>query len=195
MKIILLSGKARSGKDSFYKIAKEYIEANYTDYVPIKLAFADEVKNVAKEIGWNGEKDAKGRSGLQMIGDGARNYFDEDVWIKKLIRSLYLIFHSKYYINKDTPKEQESIIFITDCRYLNEILKIKEWAGVYTPLKTIRITRPYYDNGLTEEQKNNKSETGLDYYNNFDTVIVNDGSFEYYKQEVIYALKSVLGED
>ena len=58
MKVILLSGKARSGKNT----AAEVILKEYTG---IPFAFADDIKTVAyKYFGWHGEKDELGRKTL-----------------------------------------------------------------------------------------------------------------------------------
>ena len=45
------------------------------------------VKAVAKFMGWNGEKDTKGRKLLQGIGNLGREY-DNDAWIELLIKGI-----------------------------------------------------------------------------------------------------------
>ena len=182
MKIVLISGKARSGKDTFYKIASEFISGNYKIKC-FRFAFADEVKKIAKELGWNGEKDEKGRSGLIMIGDGARRYFDENIWIKKLIKN----------IRYGHLVENDSIIFITDCRYLNEIESLKLYYGLDDhKVYTVRINRNNYDNGLTPEQQKNESETELDNYDKWDFVIENDGDLKDFETKVIDVINKII---
>ena len=46
----------------------------------------------------------------------------------------------------------------------------------YFDVTTVRVTRPNYDNGLTEEQQNHESEIALDNYN-FDFYITNNGDY------------------
>ena len=70
--MVILSGKAGAGKDT----CGEYlVSLGYKRY-----AFADELKEIARELGWNGEKDEKGRTFLQELGSAGRNY-DPDMWI------------------------------------------------------------------------------------------------------------------
>ena len=67
------------------------------------------------------------------------------------------------------------IITISDARFKVEIDTIKEnFAGVIA----IKIERPNFDNGLTEEEKKHSTEVDLDDYDSFDYEIINDGSIE-----------------
>ena len=176
MKILLLSGKAESGKDTFYSLAR----GNSTMSMIYRLAFADEVKKVSKMMGWNGEKDDNGRSGLIMVGDGARKYFDPNVWINKVIEHLEQFGSS-------------SIVVVTDCRYPNEIEMLKDWAanrGV--DAYAIRIERTNHVSRLTEEQRSNLSEIALDDYGPWDYIIVNNDGLEEYKDGVKTLLDDIL---
>ena len=71
MIIVLVSGKAESGKDTFHQLAERYLRNRKlyldSDIDIRRVAFADGVKDIAKEMGWNGEKDELGRSGLVKI--------------------------------------------------------------------------------------------------------------------------------
>ena len=53
----------------------------------------------------------------------------------------------------------------------------------------IRVNRPNFDNGLTEEQKMHRTETDLDDYANYDYVIENNESLEELKEKVNDILK------
>jgi hypothetical protein len=71
MKILMVSGHATSGKDTFVKYFMENTSATCK-----RFAFADALKEIAKELyNWNGEKDAKGRQLLIDIGQIGREYF------------------------------------------------------------------------------------------------------------------------
>lgn len=75
------------------------------------LSIATELKRVAKSLGWNGEKDKKGRLGLQLLGtDVVRNCFDQDYWIKSWERQ-FMNTGADYVICDDVrfPNE-ESVI-------------------------------------------------------------------------------------
>lgn len=175
MKIFLISGKSESGKDSFYKIARQYFSQDNV----YRLAFADEVKRIATEMGWNGEKDENGRSGLIMVGEGARKYFDEDIWIKKLL-GLLQGYHTL------------DIIFITDCRYPNEVDSVRSWAKSHGhEVYTVRVERPLHVNKLTEEQRNNPSEVALDDYGMWDYIIDNGGDYDMFIDSVNSVMKDI----
>ena len=62
-----IHGPAGSGKTT---MAKGLIGAllNHDDATHTILPFAKPVKDVARNMGWNGEKDEKGRRLLQLLG-------------------------------------------------------------------------------------------------------------------------------
>ena len=67
--IIMLTGKAGCGKDTAYKIMKKYANKSIKRY-----AFADPLKNIAYEAGWDGIKDEKGRRFLVSLGKVINEY-------------------------------------------------------------------------------------------------------------------------
>lgn len=183
MKIILLSGKAESGKDTFYESANDYIMNYYGMLVSsYRVAFGDFVKDIAYQLGWDGVKDEKGRAFLQWIGDGARA-FNPRIWIDKGINKI----KSNMGYN-----DTKAYTFVTDCRYPNEIELTKE-AFPNIPFVVIRVNKPT-DNSLTTEQQENTSETALDDYTGFDCVITNDGTLEQY-QKVIQTITQLINDD
>mgnify|MGYP000890179782 CR=1 FL=1 len=117
MRVILLIGKAGVGKDESYKCIKElYPTAE-------RYAFADYLKTIAYEVGWDGRKDERGRKLLQGIGQTVRAY-KEGFWALKVAKA----------IEHDVP----DIAVITDCRFPNEIQIIKDY---FRDVTTIRIIR------------------------------------------------------
>lgn len=82
-------------------------------------SFAAEIKRIAKTMGWNGEKDARGRKLLQDLGSIGREY-DRQCWISRM--------------PTDRP------VIIDDVRFVNEAAAIRSVGGII-----IRIERP----GLT----------------------------------------------
>ena len=180
MKIILLSGKAESGKDTFHKIAEDFLLERYNlgmgNLNVVRLAFADAVKEASVNIGWNGVKDEKGRSGLIMVGNGAREYFDANVWIKKVIGKLDSLIYQSPYENRSFV---EDIVFVTDCRYENEVTMLRDWANKNKCKSyAIRVERPFHKNKLTEEQRSNLSETALDDFGQWDFILGNEGTYD-----------------
>lgn len=77
---ISITGKMRVGKTTVAR----YLETKYGFHVK---GFADPIKDFAKELGWDGGKDEKGRALLQNIGTIARDY-NERFWIDKLVSDI-----------------------------------------------------------------------------------------------------------
>ena len=161
MKIIALSGKAGSGKDTFYSIAKEVLPNCQ------RFAFGDYLKEIAMVCGWDGKKNEFGRHLLQSVGTIMRNK-DKDFFVKKL--------------HDDLKQSTCDVAIITDCRYLNEI-------NSFNQCTTIRIISNRKSK-LNKEQNKHDSETELNNYE-FDYVITNNGSIEEYKKEVLRCLSNV----
>ena len=70
--VLLISGKAESGKDSF---ADAFIKEaqGVCGYRCLRIKYGDILKYICKEyFGWNGEKDELGRRFITKIGDRVR---------------------------------------------------------------------------------------------------------------------------
>lgn len=106
--IIMLSSRLpQQGKDT----ACDYIIKQYGGK---RVSFADSLKNIASMIGWDGQKNEKGRQLLIDLGMIARKY-DDSVWIKLAIEKI------RTYV-----KEGYTVI-ITDARFINEVKNIKSF--------------------------------------------------------------------
>lgn len=144
-KIINISGRARHGKDTFGSYLMNYLYKKYDKKVQ-KLAYADKLKEFAKEKGWNGEKDNNGRVLLQFIGtEWGREQIDKDIWIKKL---------------EDRIQQDTDIVVITDCRFLNEYFYWKRNNYQVYAIEIIRLDKygDFWESELNEKQQNHKSE-------------------------------------
>ena len=180
--IILISGKAESGKDTVANIilGKQTKFGNAYNW-----HFASPVKFIATHsFGWDGKKDKAGRALLQMIGDGGRNY-NPNIWVNEMLRSLSSA------CNHSLKSETDGIlIVIPDTRYKNEIeqvLKFGEENDV--SVVTIRVERPNHKNHLTSKQRSNSSETDLDDWKLWDFKIVNDSTKEALENVVLNVLE------
>ena len=91
-------------------------------------SFAAEIKRIAATMGWNGEKDARGRKLLQDLGSIGREY-DRQCWVNRM--------------PTDRP------VIIDDVRYINEAAAIRSVGGII-----IRIERP----GLTPMDHSSETE-------------------------------------
>lgn len=151
MLVLMIAGKARHGKDTLAKALAHSLEK--LDITSEILHFADALKEEAKAQGWDGKKDAAGRTLLQDLGNGRRGE-DPLYWIKKLA--------------KKVRASAADVVIVPDTRYKNEADPTGAISlhGAKT-VKVIRIVRgnddgTLYDNGLTKQQKAHISEVDLD---------------------------------
>ena len=160
MRVILISGSARFGKDSVAFIMKELLEKQKKKVLIIH--YADNLKLFAKNyFGWSGQKDQKGRELLQWLGTDVvrKNY--EDTWVDMIVALLKGI------------KTLYDYVIIPDVRFPNEIDKMCDNFNCIT----VRVIRPDFDNGLTDGQKMHPSETALEDYR-MEYELINDGDLK-----------------
>lgn len=156
MKVILISGKARSGKDYVAILTKIRLEK--IGHKVLIIHYADALKTFCKEhLNWDGDKSTpEGREMLQNVGtEIVRNNY-KDTWVDIVI-ALLRGFQSVY-----------DYVIIPDTRFKNEINKPKK----YFDCTTIRVCSSKINN-LTKEQRRHSSETDLDHYG-FDFVLENN---------------------
>lgn len=168
MRVILISGKAQSGKDLSANILKEIMEK---DNKKVLIAhYADLLKYITKTFfGWNGEKDDKGRTILQKVGTDVIRKIEPDYWVDFISGFLKLF-----------PNEWDYVL-VPDARFPNEIDKMKyDGWDVFS----IRVNRIDFESDLTEEQKSHISETALDDFT-FDYYINSKSGIESLRKEVI----------
>jgi hypothetical protein len=178
---ILVSGKAGVGKTTTSKILKAaFIELGYaTEIVP----FASGLKNTALRLGWDGNKDSKGRQFLIELGLAGRNY-DKDTWAKYTYENL--IEHNS--VNYD-------IILNDDWRYPNESEYVNRHP-LYS-MARIRIEAPDREILRNTPQYTDSSETSLPSYTNsahgyYDYFIDNSGSMEKLEEQCKLILDDIL---
>ena len=167
MKVILISGKAGSGKDEVAKLLKMYLgNAVITKLAKYIKLFAAEMTD------WDGKEDDKPRTFLQEMGDNLR-LLDKNFLTKRMVEDLKL--YEKFY----------DYVIISDVRLVNEIEYIK---ANYLNVVTIRVNAKDSTRKLTDTEKEHITETELDNYNNFDYVIEND-----FKDDLKDEVKEILG--
>lgn len=156
MTIITLSGKAESGKDTVAKILKYKLED--LGYSVLICHYADLLKYICKTFfGWNGQKDLEGRTLLQRVGTEGIRSQRPDYWVD-FIKDILHFF----------PNEWDYVL-IPDCRFPNEVDSLKDFDVI-----PVKVTRPNYENHLTEEQRQHPSETMHEHII-FSYEIVNNG--------------------
>jgi hypothetical protein len=135
---VLLSGKARHGKDTFGRYLKEELEDKFGLKVQ-RISFGDVLKNMTNY---------PSRNFLQQLGLILRATRGDDYLIHRAVE--------KY--------NGADVIIITDCRFPNEISYFENMPRFTT--MTFRVTRitseGLYESDLTDKQKNHPSETALD---------------------------------
>lgn len=167
MKVFVISGQARHGKDTTATIFKNELERK--GYRVLITHYGDLLKYICtKFFEWDGFKDAKGRTLLQQIGTERVRKVDPDFWVNFIVNILK-IFDGEW-----------DYVFIPDTRFPNEVSNLTD-AGF--DVCHIRVERPHFDNGLTPEQRSHPSETAL-YGTIPDLTISNDGSICDLKEKI-----------
>ena len=161
MQIILIGGKARSGKDTIADIIIKDLEEKGKKVCRIQVG--QYIKYYApKYFGWDGREETKPRDLLNKLGtDIIRNQIDEEFHINRLIEDIKVLSH--FY---DT-------FVVSDIRFPVEIEKTKKEFDNVTAIKMQRES-----DELNSSQKHHISETILDDYKGFDYQIDNNGSLE-----------------
>lgn len=146
MKVILVSGKAQHGKDTFAELLRKNLE---NDGKSVLLThYADLLKYICKHyFGWDGQKDDKGRWLLQYVGTDVIRKQNPTMWVDFVVMML------KYF------HENWEYVIIPDCRFPNEIDTVK---GNGFDTVHLRVIRPNYVSSLTPEQQQHPSEIALD---------------------------------
>lgn len=166
--IFLLGGKAESGKDSTGIFIKQKVIGS-----TLILHNADFLKYIAKQyMGWNGEKDERGRNLLQNLGtDRTRIELNKPLfWVERSCDIIEIL------------KDRYDYFCICDCRFQNELYYPK--ARFPELVTTIKVVRKNFNNILTQEQRNHPSETSLDGYKNWDYIIESESGLDNLEKEV-----------
>ncbi len=169
MTIFIVSGKARSGKDTFSAALKSILGESYhlvayAEELKLKCSYDfdlthNQVHGDLKEVQdirypkQDGSNECwTPREILQFVGTDCYRKIDNDFWVKTLIKR----------INRDKLND----VIITDARFPNEV-NIKKDLGAYH----IRVVRD-----VTEKVhgKEHASETSLDGYEDVDFIVNNN---------------------
>lgn len=172
--IITISGKARHGKDTTAEIIKDLLKNKGKRVLHIN--YADYVKFTAqKYLGWDGNKDEKGRTFLQWYGTDKVRSVDQNFWVDTVIRFV------------EVMKNDFDYVVIADARFPNEI---SEWEEKGYNVLSIHVERLNFESELTEEQRTHESETALNNYI-FD-VYLQASTLDELKQEIIKKVIPIL---
>jgi hypothetical protein len=209
MSLLLISGKATSGKDEFYSEISSLCELLLGKEC-IRIAFADPLKKMATSLfGWDGNKDGEGRLLLIDIGMILRgeylckNYriFNKNT-MEEIIRGSYHIYDVyTYLVSNFTPQKtfwvdlfiktlisynnDNNVYVCTDWRFKNEFFLLDM---LFDNIYKIRINREHIN------YIDNFSECDLDDFN-FDFVIKNDSTLENFHLKIKDVFNKIFHEN
>jgi hypothetical protein len=184
MQVVMVSGRAGEGKTTFSDLCVEILAEH--DVMADKVPFARGVKDTARFMGWDGEKDAKGRRLLQQIGNTGRDY-NKNLWAQQAVDT----------IRAEEGANAYDVIFIDDWRFMNEGTKVV--LSAYPTTLKLRVIRPKEFHTLYGSVLyNDTSETGLpeadsvEGFNFYDRLIDNTNGLDGLRKEADDFVREVL---
>ena len=168
MKVFIIGGTAKSGKNTFGKFLRE--ELKKYGYKPCVMHLTEPLYSYAKNyFSWDERTDEKPREFLQKVG----------------IEIIKEKMHKPYFLINRTSEDIEilsnffDVFIITDARL---IMEFEEFRKRFDDVVVIKITRENYDNGLSETEKNHITETEVLDYQKYDYEIKNNTLAEMQKE-------------
>ena len=159
MKIFVIGGKAKTGKTTFGNFLRE--ELKDYGYKPCVMHITSPLYEYAKNyFEWDGNENSKPREFLQKMGI--------EIIQEKLGKKEFLL--NRLSEDIDILKEFFDAFIITDARLINEFEYFK---NKYDDVITVKIERENYNDFLTDEEREHRTEDELDNYDKFDYVIMN----------------------
>ena len=169
MIIVLISGKAGVGKDTFaYHLIHELSRLGRDCS---KVPFAEALKDVAKkDFNWDGNKDDKGRVLLQDIGKIGRKYFQR-IWSRKTMMKISAL-------EKNEFVKDSRVYIVPDWRFPDELAETTEFYPTALVYK-VRIIAPDRESLRGCPAYEDESENSLPEYNTlfYDKIIDNSGDY------------------
>ena len=156
MKVIVINGKPTSGKSTFVRLCEEINEEEYV----IELSMVDYVKKIAKTIGWDGKKNAKGRKFLADLKQAIEGY-DKNIIYNQIDSDMYYYSHS--WLAHGAP-----VIFFINARNPADISYL---------VKKYNAISLFIDNPNVPMVESNPEDKDVENYR-YDVTIVNDGTIE-----------------
>lgn len=176
-KIICLGAKARHGKDTTASMLKRKLEEK--GYRVLVIAYANYLKYlIATYYSGSYERTEENRTKWQLFGTEKVRVRNPDLWVNTVI---------------DFVKVSEGdfdFVIIPDFRFPNEYYR---WAEEGYDVTSIHIYRLDFENNLTPEQRQHKSEIALDNFI-FDWYIETYSGLDKLEKEVDYCIEYHLKE-
>lgn len=162
MRIFLISGKARNGKDTTGNFIASYLKSKNETFV--KTQYGKYIKMYTKELtDWDGNEETKSnyRDFFQEIGTEIirKKMNKADIFVRRMAEDIEV--YDNYVDN----------VIITDVRFPIEIDYIK---GIFPNVYSIRIIRPDFESELNKKQQSHVTEMALSDDQNYDYIIINE---------------------
>ncbi|MBQ7136437.1 MAG: hypothetical protein IJO43_00470 [Bacilli bacterium] len=174
MKIFLVSGASRNGKDTIGNFIQGYCDKN--NIKVCRTQISKYLKQYIKDyFGWDGSEETKPRTLLQELGT--------DIIREKL--------NKPYFFANRTVEDLEilshffDVALVTDIRVPLEIETIKE---NFDDVVVIKVERVNYEQEMTAEQQKHKIENAMNDYNDYKYILIND-TLEKLEEDVMDILK------
>ena len=159
MKIYVIGGKAKTGKTTFGNFLRE--ELKDYGYKPCVMHITAPLYEYARNyFEWDGNENTKPREFLQKMGI--------EIIQNKLGKTDFLLNRLEEDI--EILSEFFDAFIITDARLVHEFEALKE---KYEDVVTIKLERENYNDYLTDEEREHRTEVELDKYENYDYIIEN----------------------
>ncbi len=160
MKIYLIAGKAKCGKNTFGCYLREELK-NY-GYKPCVVGITAPLYYYAQNyFDWSPNTDDKPREFLQRMGT--------EIIKEKLGKKTFLLDRLKEDI--DIMQEFFDTFIVTDVRYPEEIEYFKE---KYQDVCTIKLIRTNYEDELTANERVHITETAMENFDDFNYIVENE---------------------
>lgn len=160
MKIYIIGGKAKSGKNTLGEFLRE--ELKDYGYKPCVMHITSPLYSYARNyFDWNGNEDDKPREFLQKMGI--------EIIRDKMGKKEFLL--NRLYEDIEILSNFFDTFIIVDARLKNEFESIK---NKYEDVISIKLERKNYDDMLTVSEAQHITENEIDAYNDFDYLIENN---------------------
>ena len=180
MRVFIIGGKARHGKDSLARFMKEEIESNGKKVAIMHLSTY--IKHFLLDyFGWDGGDETKPRGLMQELGtDVIRGKLNKPLFfLDRLVEDIEVL---EYYFDA---------VIISDVRFPLEYEKIKE---KYPDSLKIFIKRPNLISELNEREQQHVTETALDNFTDYDVEVINR-SLDELKEKAINIVREYYYEE
>lgn len=166
--IVFMANGPTAGKTT----AAGLMSSILAQYKPALVPFAKPVKDLATQMGWDGLKDARGRTLLEDIGMGGRRYYP-DIWVDLWGERVLQLWGNS----------RDRLIFADDCRFPNEFKRVQRFGGVLIKIKKEGKERPDL-----------RAEQWVPEDSEFDYVVENNGTLSELNDKLISIAKDLLDE-